>query len=35
MLGDGLDVEIECGCCLGSPCVVKRDVFKALQGFCE
>ena len=22
VLGDGLDVEIEGGCCLGSPCVV-------------
>jgi hypothetical protein len=35
VLGDDLDVEVEVGCCLGSPRVSKNDMFDALCGLCE
>ncbi len=35
MLREGFDVEIKGGRHLGSPRVIKNDVFKALRGCCK
>ncbi len=35
VLGDGFDVEIEGGCHLCSPCVIKNNWLKALQRCCK
>ncbi len=35
MLEVDLNVEIECGCHLGSPRVFKNDMFEALRGHCK